>query len=214
MDQSNQDEARQFQSNKLRNKNFNQIILKAFQSFYKSALLKIGLSLLSNKLNVMKVSKQYKNILKFGIMAAAFSFLYNFSRFLMRKLQIDIKEDYQVFISSLISGFALFLAESRDRKLLQIAIYPRAIEALYSLLKEQGVIKPIKHGEYITCVLAMILLVYLYLFEPYCVGEGYAKNLDYYSGVTKDELKLFTMGRVISKNMIRENYQNNNLLTV
>ena len=49
----------------------------------------------------------------------------------------------------------------------------------------------------------MVISVYLYLFETYCVGEGYSKNLDYYSGVTKDELNLFTSGRNITKEMIK-----------
>ena len=109
----------------------------------------------------------------------------------------------------MISALALFIADARDRKLLQIAIYPRAFEAIYSLLKERGIVKPIKHGEYLTCIFGMVVSVYLYLFETYCVGEGYSKNLDYYSGVTKDELNLFTAGREITKDLIKESYPNN-----
>lgn len=97
-------------------------------------LIKIVIGLLGNRLDLNKVLKNHKNIQKFGLMCCLFSFLYNITRFIIRKYRINISQDREVFLASIISSLSLFIADPRDRNLMKVALYPRAIEAVLSLL--------------------------------------------------------------------------------
>ncbi len=72
--------------------------------------------------------------------------------------------------------------------LVKLLIYPRAAESVYSLLVERGLIKPLAWGgEPITHISSCIVLVFLYIHEPYTIDGSFLKSLDSYMNFTKDE---------------------------
>ena len=167
--------------------------------------------MLTNRFKLAKVMSKPYLFLKFGLMCALFSFAYNFTRWIARKLNLLLSKDLEVFIASLLSAFTLFIADKSDLGLLKIAIYPRAIEACYSLLLERGIVKPIKHGSIIVAAVPMVISTYMYIYEPHNVGMGLVKNLDRYSDVTLGERRMFHASREVVKDMIRNSYPNHRL---
>mmetsp|Transcript_37746 Transcript_37746/g.36201 ORF Transcript_37746/g.36201 Transcript_37746/m.36201 type:complete len:90 (-) Transcript_37746:394-663(-) len=69
------------------------ILTKVVKSFLGGAGLKFLLTLLGSKFNVLKALKQYTLILRFGLVCAAFSFLYKASRCIIKKLEIPLSLD-------------------------------------------------------------------------------------------------------------------------
>ena len=112
------------------------------------------------------------------------------------------------------AALGLLFGDRSDVNLIKIALYPRALEAAYSLAKEKELIKPIPKGEYLICAITMMFTTYCYIFEPHNVGVNFAKNLDYYSGSMETEKHLFNMGRGQVKQIILESYPNNRLHSV
>ena len=84
-------------------------------------------------------------------------------------------KDAHVFIGGVISSLALFLANRRDLEILKVLIYPRAFEAIYALLVEKGIIKPIKHGETMVAIFASLMIAYSYIFEPANISYSFVK---------------------------------------
>ena len=88
-----------------------------------------------------------------------------------------------MFLAAVFSSFALFHANANDLNLIKVIIYPRAIEAVYNLLKSKGIIKPIKYGETLSCLFTLYVCTYCYIFEPYNIGESYVKTVNRYSDI-------------------------------
>jgi hypothetical protein len=120
-------------------------------------------------------------------MTGLFSFLFKFTRFIIRKLNLKINRDSEVMMAALVSSMALKLAEAKDMNLLKLLIYPRAIESIYSLLVEKGIIKPIKNGETYTHMVVLIFLVYLYIHEPNVMEQSFKRSIDSYMNFTEVE---------------------------
>jgi hypothetical protein len=77
--------------------------------------------------------------------------------------------------------------KSKDMNIIKIFIYPRALEAIYNLLVEKKYLTPIKYGETILAILAIVFYTYNYIFEPYNVGMSTVRTLDLYSDITNGE---------------------------
>eukprot|EP00347_Sterkiella_histriomuscorum_P005041 403358128 len=189
-----------------RDKNLREIIIKALKCLGGGLIIKTLLTLITKKLNIQQVIKNQRNIRNFGMMCFFFSFLFNITKFTIKKLNLQMDKDLEVFIASLLSALSLFIADRGDINLIKIALYPRALEAFYNLMIEKNLIRPIKHGQIFVAALAMSFTTYCFIFEPYNVGTGFAQKLGYYSGVTKHEQELFDMGRQLVKNSIIERY--------
>lgn len=95
--------------------------------------------------------------------------------------------DLEVLIASMVSSFALHLLHQKDMNLIKILVYPRAIEAVYSLLKEKGYVKPIPYGETLSHMINVIIVVQLYMFEPKTVDPSFEKSLDSYMNYSEGE---------------------------
>ncbi len=71
--------------------------------------------------------------------------------------------------------------DPKDMKIVNLLIYPRACEALYSILKEKGYIKPMQSGgEYWTHMISLNIITYLYTFEPYHLDKSTERSFDLY----------------------------------
>jgi hypothetical protein len=62
-----------------------------------------------------------------------------------------------------------------------VIIYPRVIEGIYNILKNNGIIRPIKYGEAIACFIALYICTYAYIFEPESIGTSYVRAANRYS---------------------------------
>ena len=51
-----------------------------------------------------------------------------------------------MFISAMMSSFAISMGEPGDINLVKTFLYPRALEAVFSLLVEYKIISPFKYG--------------------------------------------------------------------
>ena len=144
--------------------------LNFMKGFFKSFISGLGVKLLVKTLvsrfRLSKVFKNLSDVWRFSLMCGLFSALYKFTRCILRYLKIKIDKDLEVFLASAISSISLLIATRSDLNLLKIFIYPRAIEALYNLSIEKGLIRPIKHGEFLAALLANTIYTYNYIFEP------------------------------------------------
>ena len=148
-----------------------------------------------------------KGILKFALMSGMFSFLYKFTRYLFDRFEVmEGKHDTRVFISALISSFALFLLERRDIEILKVLIYPRFVDALYNLAVERGYIKPIPYGESLVSIFALLAIAYSYIYEPANISHSFAKQLDKYCDLAQGERELFNMERLLVADHIQMKY--------
>ena len=161
-------------------------------------------------------------------MSAFFSFLYKFTRYLLKKLQnlkkfplisgifgVDgnvttgMSEDQEVFVAALLSSLALFLADKKDLHLLKLLIYPRALEALYALLVEKGIVKPIRYGENLLIVSAVTIVTYFFIHEANILEPSTKKSIDNYMNLISSEKNLANTYRMMQTNEIRYAYPNN-----
>lgn len=85
------------------------------------------------------------------------------------------------------SSLSLFLANRRDVEIMKVMIFPRAFEALYTLLVEKGLIKPFKHGETLVAILAALAIAYSYIYEPANISYSFVKQLDRYCDLSQGE---------------------------
>ncbi len=120
--------------------------MKTLKCLFGGTILRFSIALLLNRLNIYKTLSRWSIYLKFGSMCGSLSLLYNISRYILRKIIPHMPTDIQIWTSSLISSLALLLCDKSDLNLLKIAIYPRALEAMYNILVEKGILKPMKHG--------------------------------------------------------------------
>ena len=90
-------------------------------------------------------------------------------------------------MSSLIASLTLFIAREKDITLIKIMLYPRAVDAIYHLLIEKGIVKPIKHGQIYLYLLEYLILVYTYIYEPWSLKPSFVKQLDFYCDLNKYE---------------------------
>ncbi|CDW86741.1 UNKNOWN [Stylonychia lemnae] len=191
---------------------FKSTIRKAIKSFFYGAVAKLIYVIIQKKLNLISVLKNFKPILRFGLMVFSLSFLYKITRLVIKKAGIKISRDLEVFISASISSLSLFLADSKDMNLLKVMIFPRAIEALYALLKERGIIKPIKNGEYMLLTSLCIIVTYFYIHELSVLQPSMMKAIDSYMNLGKTEQFLRHQYQIQRYNAIKEKYANNRLL--
>ena len=54
-------------------------------------------------------------------------------------------------------------------------MFPRAVEALYTLLVERGVITPFKHGETLVAIVTALAIAYSYIYEPANISYSFVK---------------------------------------
>mmetsp|Transcript_37746 Transcript_37746/g.36200 ORF Transcript_37746/g.36200 Transcript_37746/m.36200 type:complete len:114 (-) Transcript_37746:34-375(-) len=111
----------------------------------------------------------------------------------------------------MLSSTALLLAKSNDLNLIKVLIYPRALEAIYNVMKEKGFVKPIKYGEALFCFFTLYVCTYCYIFEPDCIGESYVRTVDRYCDLQRNEKEVFNANRHILDNYIKANYANHRL---
>ena len=95
-------------------KNFLLIVEKFIKSFLRGTILKLVLNLISSRLKIVKVMKNPQSFLRFGIMCGLFTFLYRFVRYIIRKLDLSVSIEKEVFFASMISSLALSVAEEKD----------------------------------------------------------------------------------------------------
>ena len=124
--------------------------------------------------------QQYQKIIRFGLMSGGLSFLFKFCRYLIQKYEIKVSLDMEVFISAMIASLALYLMDPKDQSIIYLLLYPRACEAVYSLLKERGYVFPIKGGEYLLHMITLNIITYLYEFEPYNLDKSTERSFDLY----------------------------------
>ncbi len=164
-----------------------ELLQKWLKKVYVGACVKMIKLLLFSKMNFRKLYKQRISIAKFGIMCGTIFLLFQTTRMLIRKLEIDITRESEVFISAMVSSLALFAADKGDIGIIKAIIYPRAAEAIYSLLKEKGLARPVKHGEGILFSLVLFVASYSFILERFNLPPSILKTYEFYVGQTVGE---------------------------
>lgn len=111
-----------------------------------------------------------------------------------------------MFIAALFSALGLLIHKREDLNLMKVIIYPRALEALYNLLVEKNVVKPVKHGETVLYYFTLFFFTYNYIFEPHNMGASTVKSLDYYADLSNEERMMFDVMRLkVRENILKSN---------
>ena len=113
-------------------------------------------------------------------MSGGLSFLFKFSRYLIQKYEIKMSLDMEVFVSAMLASLALYLMDPKDQSIVYLLLYPRACEAVYSLLKERGYMRAVPGGEYLLHMVTLNIITYLYSFEPYTLDKSTERSFDLY----------------------------------
>lgn len=88
----------------------------------------------------------------------------------------------------MVSSLALLLADSREKNIMKLVWYPRAIECLYETLCAKGYMKKIKHGEVLTYMMATMFGTHNFLFENDNPPKSFLNFASSYACATTDEL--------------------------
>lgn len=139
-------------------------------------------------------------------MSGSFSFFYKFTRYLMERMQVKMGRDLQVFVASMAASLALFLADAKDMNLLKLLIFPRALESIWALLEEKGIVKPIPHGAIILNTVAVTMVVYFYIHEPFNLEPSIRRSVSSYMNMVAGERDMWTAFTNIELNNIKQSY--------
>ena len=143
-------------------------------------------------------------------MCGLFSFLYKFTRLLLNK--VEMKANLKVFISAMMSSFAIFLGEPGDVNLVKTFLYPRAIEGLFNLLVDYRIISPIKYGTQLVSCLSQMFITYSYLIEPHnFVPQSFYTGIHRYSNITQGERNTVAAVYACTQHELKEYYKNSKL---
>ena len=120
---------------------------------------------------------------------------------------MKISKDKKLFIASAASSLAILGLPPKDISLLKAILYPRAIEGLYSLLKERGLIKPLPYGgETVLALLTNFVIVYNYTYENFNLPGNMIKTINIYCDWTMGEQGMVGFNRLKNKNMLIQVY--------
>ncbi len=183
-----------------------QIILKALKCFGAGALAKFLFAMIQNRLRLLKVLKNSQPILRFALMTAGFSFLYKITRYLMERSDIKVGRDLQVFVASMVASLALHLADPKDMNLLKLLIFPRALESIWALLEEKGLVKPISNGSFYLNSFAVTLVVYFYVHEPFNLESSITRSVNSYVNMIPGEKHIWSAFTNIMLRNIKNSY--------
>eukprot|EP00347_Sterkiella_histriomuscorum_P013467 403364603 len=195
-----------------KNVNFKEILIKSFKIFGQGLIVKLLFTLVSSRLNIRAILNKPQPILRFGVMCFSLTFVYKLLRFLMQRLKLNLSRDSQVFLAAALSSLSLLIAHPNDLNLLKILIFPRAIEALYYLLVERGILRPIPNGEYLMISICCIIVTYFYMHEVHILEPSLKKSIDKYMNLTKTEKMCVNAFQQIMRNMVSDRYPNNKLV--
>jgi hypothetical protein len=93
----------------------------------------------------------------------------------------------EIFIAACVSSFAFYFADKGDMKIIALIVYPRACEAVYTLLKEKGYARPVFKGEYLLHMITLNIITYFFSFEPYNIEKSTERSFDLYMQGSKEE---------------------------
>ncbi|CDW84167.1 UNKNOWN [Stylonychia lemnae] len=110
----------------------------------------------------------------------------------------------------MMSSLALLVGNSSDQNLVKTFFYPRAIEAIWSLLVEYKIISPVKYGAQISAVLMQGFITYCYLIELHCLTPQYYKAIHRFSSITEGEKKTVAAVYACTVNDLKSYYKNHN----
>lgn len=80
-------------------------------------------------------------------------------------------------------------------------IYPRVIEVVLKLLVEKGIIVNFPHSEKVGWMIACLITVYNWMYEPENVPPSFVKAITNYSNLSKEEVML-NMSQIARTNII------------
>ena len=110
------------------------------------------------------------------------------------------------------SSIALFLADQKDMNLLKLLILPRALESIYCLLEERGVVKPIPHGPTLLHISGIVVTVYFFIHEPFNLEPSMRRSVTSYMNLIPEEKHLKDSFTSIMMNNIKVDFSRNRLI--
>lgn len=112
------------------------------------------------------------------------------TRYLINFFKLELNKDLEVFLASMASSVALFLADPKDMNLLKLLILPRALESIYCLLEEKGLVKPLPHGQTLLHISGIVVTVYFFIHEPFNLEPSMRRSVTSYMNLIKTEKDL------------------------
>ena len=107
-----------------------EILTGFYTNFLKGCALKLALRLITER-SLQPFMKDRFNIPKFGIVVGLFSGLYKLARCLLNKYMPNMKTEYKTYLSGMISSLALLFANTGEKNILKMLVYPRALECIF-----------------------------------------------------------------------------------
>ena len=185
----------------------NTILYLFIKNFAYGCIIKAVLRILTER-NIMKILKSFSSIPKFGLVAGLFSLFFNVTRYVLRKVMgkdNKMGEQYEGFICGLVGSLALFFANSGEMSLVKLVVYPRAIECLFELMVERGILRKFKYGDIIAYALQVAFITYNYIYEG-SLPAGFGRTIDNYSQYTYDDQQSNYMNKARNSIHIYDKY--------
>jgi hypothetical protein len=166
------------------------ILSKYLKCFGYALIAKIVFRCLMNKFNLKKILfEEPRFILKLAFASANLSGIFNVFRYVLQVLKIKIHSYLELFIAGALSSYALRDLQVIELSLLKVLVYPRAIENLWTLVKNkiikisdnnEKVIRILNphRGESVLCATLLTVCVYAWSFEPWALTPSLNKKID------------------------------------
>ena len=162
------------------------ILIKSMKCFVSGVIIKSLLTLIGSKFNIGIVLAQPWGLCRFGLFCGLFSFIFKVARRILAPHKFS--KDIELFLAAALSSVSIYVLPPKDMTLLKVLLYPRAIEGLYSLLKEKGLVKPLPYGgETLLAYTTNCVIVYNYTYENFNLPGNMIKSLNQYCDLTKGE---------------------------
>ena len=160
-------------------------------------MLRLVISLLVNKLNIVKTIKNWKGIFRFTAACSLFTMIYHLCRRVMRQYKsknFKICRDLEVTIACGLASLGLHVATPGDMGIFKIILFSRAIGALVKIVgNETGMYRPVEEPlndekrtwtvEAILTVTFCVYITYAYIFRPQYMDlsfyNGFASLVDF-----------------------------------
>ena len=157
-----------------------------------SGLLRLVITFLVNKLNIVKTLKSWKTVVRFTAACSLFSMIYHLVRRVARKHKLN--KDAEVTLAAGIASLGLNLATPGDMGIFKVLLFSRAIQIATKLLgNETNLFQPVEDltierrtftVEAIMCCSFCGFVGWAYIFLPTCMDtgffNGFAKLCDFH----------------------------------
>ena len=177
-----------------------------------SALLRLTVSILFKKGNLLKVFKDAKTIVRFSAACSLFTLIYHVFRRIIRyyrkQNKFKLSQDLELFFACGLASLGLHAATEGDVKIFKVILFSRATIAVIRMIGfETGWFEPIKDPpseekrvitvEAVLAIFSCVFICYAYLFEANSMQKSLIQTVTKVCGLSDDEMRFFDSMRAI-----------------